>query len=58
VTRLEGAGDPAREGRAICVELLQELAEIPGVAGAHVMAPQNPAAIPEVIATAGVISEA
>jgi hypothetical protein len=26
------------------------LAEIPGIAGAHLMAPQNPAAIPEVIA--------
>jgi methylenetetrahydrofolate reductase (NADPH) len=55
VTRLEGAEDAAREGRAICVELLQELAEIPGIAGAHVMAPQNPSAIPEVIAASGVI---
>ncbi|HVM80303.1 MAG TPA: methylenetetrahydrofolate reductase [Stellaceae bacterium] len=54
VTRLDGAADPAREGRAICAELLQELAEIPGIAGAHVMAPQNPSAIPEVIAAAGV----
>ncbi|HLJ21432.1 MAG TPA: methylenetetrahydrofolate reductase [Stellaceae bacterium] len=54
VTRLEGAGDPAREGRAICVELMQEFAEIPGIAGVHVMAPQNPSAIPEVIAASGV----
>ncbi len=54
VTRLEGAADPAREGRAICVELMQELAEIRGIAGAHVMAPQNPSAIPEVIAASGV----
>jgi methylenetetrahydrofolate reductase (NADPH) len=55
VTRLEGAADPAREGRAICVELMQELAEIPGIAGVHVMAPQNPSAIPEVIAASGVL---
>ncbi|MGH7126071.1 MAG: methylenetetrahydrofolate reductase [Stellaceae bacterium] len=54
VTRLEGAADPAREGRTICVELMQELAEIPGIAGVHVMAPQNPSAIPEVIAASGV----
>ena len=54
VTRLESAGDPAREGRAICAELMQELAEIPGIAGVHVMAPQNPSAIPEVIAASGV----
>jgi len=51
VARLERAADPRREGVAICVELLRELAEIPGIAGAHLMAPQNPAAIPEVIAT-------
>ncbi|MGE5202707.1 MAG: methylenetetrahydrofolate reductase [Acidobacteriota bacterium] len=54
VARLAAAADPAREGRAICVELLQELAEIPGIAGAHVMAPQNPSALPAVIAAAGV----
>ena len=54
VARLGGAADQAGEGRAICVELLQELAEVPGVAGAHVMAPQNPSAIPEVIAASGV----
>ncbi len=50
VERLERAADPRREGVAICVELLRELADIPGIAGAHLMAPQNPAAIPEVIA--------
>ena len=49
VERLERAVDPRREGIAICVELLHKLAEMPGIAGAHLMAPQNPAAIPEVI---------
>src|SRR5262245_35888249 len=41
VERLEKAADPKREGSKICAELMQELAEIPGIAGAHVMAPQN-----------------
>jgi methylenetetrahydrofolate reductase (NADPH) len=50
VARLERAADPRREGIAICVELLRELADMPGIAGAHLMAPQNPAAIPQVIA--------
>ena len=54
VARLDAAADPKREGRVICVELLQQLAEIPGIAGAHVMAPQNPSAVPEVIAESGV----
>jgi methylenetetrahydrofolate reductase (NADPH) len=52
VARMEAAADPAAEGRRICVELIQELATIPGVAGVHVMAPGNAAAIPEVIAAA------
>jgi methylenetetrahydrofolate reductase (NADPH) len=50
MARLERARDPRREGRDICVELLQQLVATPGIAGAHVMAPQNPSSIPEVIA--------
>ena len=52
IARLEKAADPAREGIAICVELIEELATIPGVAGVHIMAPGNDAAIPEVIEAA------
>jgi methylenetetrahydrofolate reductase (NADPH) len=54
VTRLEKAPDPKREGRRICIEVLQELADTPGVAGAHVMAPMNFAEIPVVIQESGV----
>jgi methylenetetrahydrofolate reductase (NADPH) len=39
IARLEGAAKPAVEGQRICAELIQGLSEIPGVAGAHVMAP-------------------
>jgi methylenetetrahydrofolate reductase (NADPH) len=49
MARMEKATDPEREGIAICVELIQELATIRGVAGVHIMAPGNDAAIPEVI---------
>jgi methylenetetrahydrofolate reductase (NADPH) len=52
VERMEKAADPAREGVNICVELIEELSTIPGVAGVHIMAPGNDAAIPEVIAQA------
>jgi len=52
IARMEKAADPAREGIRICVDLIQELAGIPGVAGVHIMAPGNDAAIPEVIAEA------
>ena len=54
VDRLEKAQNPKAEGIKICAELMQEFATIPGIAGAHVMAPQAPSVIPEVIATSGV----
>jgi methylenetetrahydrofolate reductase (NADPH) len=52
VARMEEAADPAAEGRRICVETIEELSRIPGVAGAHIMAPGNDAAVPDVIAAA------
>jgi methylenetetrahydrofolate reductase (NADPH) len=54
VERLELAADPKAEGEAICVELLRQLAQVPGIAGAHVMAPQNFSAIARAIAASGV----
>lgn len=55
VDRLAGAKDEAAEGRAICRELLWQLAEIPGVAGAHLMAPRQEAACAQVIAESGLL---
>ena len=49
VARLEAASDPGAEGRRICLDLLKELATIPGVAGVHIMAPGNEGAIAGVI---------
>lgn len=57
VERLERAKDAKAEGRRICVEILRELAEIPGIAGAHVMAPMNFAEIPLAIAESGVLKQ-
>ncbi len=50
IKRMEEAADPLREGVRICVELIEDFCTIPGVAGVHIMAPGNDAAIPEVIA--------
>lgn len=52
VERLDYAGDPVSEGKQICVDFIAQLSEVPGVAGAHIMAPNNEAAIPDVIAKA------
>ena len=45
VQRLDAASDQAAEGRAICLELIEGLAAMPGVAGVHIMAPQQPSAV-------------
>ena len=43
------------EGRKICVELLQELAQIKGVAGAHMMGPRQEQTIAEAITESGLL---
>jgi methylenetetrahydrofolate reductase (NADPH) len=52
VERLERAADPAGEGRRICLDLIAELAEMPHVAGVHIMAPGHDSAVPGVIKAA------
>lgn len=52
IARLDGAKNPAEEGARICQELLQQLSEIPGIAGAHIMAPGHDEIVPEIIAAA------
>jgi methylenetetrahydrofolate reductase (NADPH) len=54
VARMESALDPLAEGRRICLDLVHELADVPHVAGAHIMAPGNDAAVPEIITAARV----
>jgi methylenetetrahydrofolate reductase (NADPH) len=49
IARLEAANDPAAEGLRLCVELIEELAATPGIAGVHVMAPGNDAGVPVVL---------
>jgi methylenetetrahydrofolate reductase (NADPH) len=52
IARLEESSDPAAEGRAICVDMVHELSEVPHVAGVHIMAPGNDTAVPLVITEA------
>jgi len=56
IGRLERAADPAAEGRRLCVELIQGLREIEGVAGIHIMAPlHDEEAIAAVIEDSGLL---
>lgn len=54
VERLEQATDPEAEGVQIAAELLQEIVQIPGLAGVNLVTPGEPESIPAAIRTSGV----
>ena len=60
VRRLRGVPDDrvAEEGLALCAETVQQVREIPGVAGVHVMAFGWEEAVPEILERAGMASRA
>lgn len=53
IARLEQASDPEQVGVEICAELLQELAEIPGVAGANLVTLTKPELVGAAVAASG-----
>lgn len=53
IERLKGAKDPKEEGINICVDIIKQVREIPGVAGVHVMAIEWEQAVPEIVSLAG-----
>ncbi len=55
VARLDRARDPKREGVRLCVELIREIAEIPGIAGVHVMASCQEETVSEIIRDSGIL---
>ena len=56
IARLAGAADQAREGRNLCVDLIQQVRGIRGVAGVHVMAYRQEDSVAEVIERSGVLA--
>lgn len=55
IARMEKAADPKREGRRICAELIQQLSEVPGVSGAHLMGPRAETEIAQAIDASGIL---
>ena len=56
VKRLSDAGKRAtNEGKRICVEIIEQVKEIPGVAGVHVMAYRQEHLVPEILDLAGLL---
>lgn len=57
IARLEGAEDQKREGKNICIEVIQRCREIEGVSGVHVMAYRQEELVAEIVHESGVLSD-
>ncbi len=55
IDRLEGAADQKREGRNICIEIIQQMREMAGVAGIHVMAYRQEEHVADIVHRSGVL---
>ncbi|MEO3415105.1 methylenetetrahydrofolate reductase [Roseovarius sp. CAU 1744] len=55
IARLEGAQNPSEEGKKICIELIQQMREIAGVSGVHIMAYRREHLVSEIILESGVL---
>jgi methylenetetrahydrofolate reductase (NADPH) len=55
IRRLSGAQKQKTEGKQICIELIQQVREIAGVAGIHMMAYRQEEAVAEIIDKSGIL---
>lgn len=55
IKRLEGAQDQKAEGKRLCIDIINEVKEIPGVSGVHVMAYRQEEYVAEIVDEAGVL---
>ncbi len=57
IERLEKAENPGEEGKKLCIELLQQIREIKGVKGAHIMAYRREHLVSSIIEESGIMKE-
>ena len=57
IARLERAEKPGEKGKRLCIELIQQIREIPGVKGVHVMAYRREHMVGEIIESSGILKE-
>jgi methylenetetrahydrofolate reductase (NADPH) len=55
IKRVAGAEKQAFEGRQVCIDLIQEIRELKGVSGIHVMAYRQEESVAEIIQKSGVL---
>ncbi|MFT6640552.1 MAG: methylenetetrahydrofolate reductase (NADPH) [Granulosicoccus sp.] len=56
IARLKGATDQKTEGQQLCVDLIQEIREIEGVDGVHIMAYRQEHAVPDIVTRSGILN--
>ncbi len=56
IDRLEKAAKPSDEGKRLCIELIQRIRDIKGVAGVHVMAYRREHLVSEIVQESGVLA--
>ncbi|MFT4727739.1 MAG: methylenetetrahydrofolate reductase (NADPH) [Granulosicoccus sp.] len=56
IARLKGATDQKAEGQQLCVDLIQEIREIEGVDGVHIMAYRQEHAVPDIVTRSGILN--
>jgi len=57
IKRLDGAKDQKKEGQKICIEIMQQVKEIEGVSGVHVMAYNQEKYVAEIVKESGVLGD-
>ena len=57
IKRLSGAENQKKEGQKICVELMQQVKELEGVSGVHVMAYKQEQYVAEMVKDSGVLGD-
>ena len=55
IARLEGAQSQKREGKQICVDMIQQIRDIPGVSGVHIMAYRQEELVAEIVKQSGIL---
>jgi len=57
IDHLEKAANPAEEGKKLCIDMIQQVREIAGVKGVHVMAYRREHLVYEIIKESGILQE-
>jgi hypothetical protein len=55
IKRIEGAQDQKKEGKQLCIDIINEVKEIEGVSGIHVMAYRQEEYVAEMVHDSGVL---